>query len=140
MKKIFYFIITSFLTCIYFSCSETINDNVITVNISGNWEGVAYGFSDIPEEPNPRIKLELKQQDSTVHGTLTVRGSIDTVDVGKFINNNFTMILENDYEKIKYEFTANLSKSRLEGIYKVKNLTTDLVYYQNNWYVEKKKF
>jgi hypothetical protein len=119
------------------SASKPNNNQNSLLDISGKWIGIAYGLSDIPEDPNPRIELDLIQEDTIINGTFKVLGVVDTIYSGLSLNNKLKFILKNTYENIKYEFVGDLVDKKFEGIYEIKNLTTDSVYTQNSWFVEK---
>ena len=134
------FLIVFLSSIIVLSCdlsNKPNNNQNSLLDISGKWIGIAYSLSDIPEDPNPRIELDLVQKDTIINGTFKVLGAVDTIYSGLFLNNELKFILKNTYENIKYEFDGDLVDKKFEGIYEIKNLTTDSVYTQNNWFLEK---
>ena len=107
------------------------------VDVTGTWVGVAYGFSDIPEQPDSGITLTLTQDNSTVSGKFE-EGDIElSIHSGTFQDCQLVFTIRSERNDLEIEFTGELQGKRVDGIRVYKRLSTGEVLTSNLWYVER---
>ena len=118
------------------SCGDDISPR--PASLTGTWSGIAYGFSDIPEHPDPQVVLSLHHSNSAVSGTLKASGIERPIYSGSFHYPQLAFELRYEYDDVVVEFKGELDGNRIEGEYDIRQRSSGQLYLNSSWYVERR--
>jgi len=107
-------------------------------DVSGIWVGVAYDSSDIPEQPDAEIVLNLRQTGAVVEGTIESIGAVNSIVAGSFIEGELTLLMRSPADEVETEFSGIVRGDRVEGEYVTRRIETGDPLHTAGWFAERR--